>query len=64
MELPGLDRWITGNYGEDQYKDECTYVDCEEWDSCPYGHTISDCEEDAYYEELERKYDPADGEEF
>lgn len=30
----GLDRHITGNYGEDQFKDACEDEDCEGCDQC------------------------------
>ena len=28
MNPTDLDRWITGNYGEDQFEDECECEDC------------------------------------
>ena len=30
MAIPGLDRWITGNYGNDQFLDDDECEDCGE----------------------------------
>ena len=43
---PSLDRWITGNYGADQYPDESICDDCGK-DRLKCGSTPEECEAEA-----------------
>ena len=44
MEMQGLDAWITGNYGEDQFKDAAFCEDCTHY---TVGHCMN--EDSAYH---------------
>ena len=62
MDGAALDRYITGNYGEDQFRgcDECE--DCariierpnEATDTCPYDFDIAACDADREADEADR----------
>lgn len=43
--VTGLDNWITGHYGEDQYNGTCTNECCVELDDCPCGYDTELCTE-------------------
>lgn len=54
MDMAALDRWITGNYGQDQFVcgvcgHDCAEHDCEEDGLCDTGecYTAEDAAEDA-----------------
>lgn len=38
-----LDNYITGHYGEDQYKTTCMNECCVEFDDCPCGYDTELC---------------------
>lgn len=44
--LRGLDIYITGNYGEWQFKGVCKNVDCEDYDDCSYHQNQAECSAD------------------
>lgn len=50
---PALDRYITGNYGEDQYDGECMNEDCNDYGDCPFEYSIDECEANQVEEDHE-----------
>lgn len=54
--MKGLDEWITGHYGEDQYGEPC--ISCEEEPQYKRG-LCRDCWEAAMEAEADRQYDIA-----
>jgi hypothetical protein len=50
-----LDRWITGNYGEDQYKGCEICESCEHFADDDCGKDPSECEAEAKESAIERK---------
>jgi len=38
-----LDRWITGNYGEDQFKGMCENEECADYDDCEFEYDKQVC---------------------
>jgi len=61
IDSAALDRWITGNYGEDQYKDqeiceECPLADDADCGKCP-SECLAEAKDAALSEQADRERD-------